>query len=72
MYEVGVSDDDPDTVFVSELWVSAEAHRASLQLESVRSTIAEARPLLSGVMSGHQFDVSGSPWHGADGDAPAP
>lgn len=72
MYEVGVSDDDPDTVFVSELWVSAEAHRASLQLESVRSAIAEARPLLSGVMSGHQFDVSGSPLHGADGDAPAP
>jgi quinol monooxygenase YgiN len=32
LYEVGVSDDEPDTVFVAELWSSAEAHRASLEL----------------------------------------
>lgn len=31
-YEVGVSDDDVDTVFVVELWESAEAHQASLAL----------------------------------------
>jgi quinol monooxygenase YgiN len=27
-YEVGVNDDDPDTVFVVELWESEEAHRS--------------------------------------------
>ncbi|MFD5868728.1 putative quinol monooxygenase [Corynebacterium sp. NPDC060344] len=71
-YEVGAADDAPDTVFVSELWVSAEAHQASLQLESVRSAIAEAMPLLSGTMSGHQFHVSGSPLRGAgDTDTPS-
>ncbi len=61
LYEVGVNDDAPDTVFVSELWESAEAHLASLQLDSVRAAIAEAMPLLSGEMGGSQFTVVGSP-----------
>lgn len=61
VYEVGVSDDDPDTVFVVELWTSAEAHRASLELPSVRQAIADARPLLSGKFGGHRFEVVGSP-----------
>ncbi len=29
-YEVGINDDEPNTVFVVELWDSAEAHQASL------------------------------------------
>lgn len=61
LYEVGVNDDDPDAVFVSELWESAEAHAASLRLDSVRASIAEAMPLLSGDMGGYRFDVIGSP-----------
>lgn len=61
LYEVGTNDDDPDAVFVVELWVSAEAHQASLQLDSVRAAIAEAMPLLSGQMSGNRFSVAGSP-----------
>ena len=52
---------NPDRVFVSELWESAKAHQASLQLESVRAAIAEAMPLLSGEMSGSRFNVIGSP-----------
>lgn len=59
-YEVGVSD-EPDTVFVTELWTSAEAHRASLQLPEVQAAIAAARPLLSGEFGGFAFDVVGSP-----------
>jgi quinol monooxygenase YgiN len=61
LYEVGVNDEAPDTVFVSELWESPEAHQASLQLDSVRAAIAEAMPLLSGEMGGNQFTVLGSP-----------
>lgn len=61
LYEVGINDEEPDTVFVAELWESAEAHRESLQLESVRAAIAEAMPLLSGEMGGHRFEVVGSP-----------
>lgn len=61
LYEVGISDDEPDTVYVMELWDSPDAHAASLRLESVRAAIAEAMPLLSGEMSGHRFTVVGSP-----------
>ena len=60
-YEVGVSDEHPDTVFVSELWESAEAHQLSLQLASVQAAIKEAMPLLSGEMDGYRFEVVGSP-----------
>lgn len=61
LYEVGTSQDEPDTVFVMELWISANAHQQSLQLTSVRQAIAEAMPLLSGEMSGFQYNVDGSP-----------
>lgn len=61
LYEVGVNEVEPDTVFIAEVWTSAEAHRASLQLDSVRAAIAEAMPLLSGEMGGSQFSVVGSP-----------
>ena len=60
-YEVGVSDEDPDTVFVVELWDSAEAHQASLALPEVQVSIATARPLLSGAFGGFRFNVVGSP-----------
>ena len=61
LYEVGINDDFPDTVFVAELWVSEDAHQASLQLDSVRAAIGKAMPLLSGEMDGTRFTVLGSP-----------
>lgn len=61
LYEVGTSEEQPDTVFVTELWTSSETHQESLQLPSVREAIAEAMPLLTGEMSGFQYEVSGSP-----------
>lgn len=61
LYEVGADDDEPDTVFVIELWESEDAHRASLALPEVQDSIAAARPLLSGVFGGFRFDVVGSP-----------
>ncbi|MFK4808439.1 putative quinol monooxygenase [Microbacterium sp. ZW CA_36] len=71
LYEVGVNDADPDTVFVVELWESAEAHRASLALPEVQASIADARALLSGHFGGFRFDVIGSPLRD-DGTAQAP
>lgn len=64
LYEVGVNDDDPDVVHVMELWVSADAHRASLAHADIRACIEAARPLLSGEFGGYQFDVKGSPLRG--------
>lgn len=53
LYLLNVADDDPAGVFVYELWDSAEAHRASLEVEAVRATISRAMPLLLGPPSGH-------------------
>jgi quinol monooxygenase YgiN len=61
LYEVGVNDEQPDTVYVVELWVSATAHQESLRLPEVQQAIAEARPMLSGQFGGFRFDVVGSP-----------
>ncbi len=61
LYQVGVSDDDPDGIHIVELWTSQEAHRQSLQLESVRASIKEAMPMISGAPTGHGFTVVGSP-----------
>jgi quinol monooxygenase YgiN len=63
VYEVGTNEDEPDTVFVIELWKDAAAHEASLALPEVRASIAQARPLLSGVFGGFRFEVAGSPLH---------
>lgn len=60
-YEVGASADDPDTVFVVELWESAAAHQASLTLPEVQAAIAQARPILNGEFGGFRFNVVGSP-----------
>src|SRR5699024_11536950 len=60
-YEVGINIAEPDTVFVTELWESAEAHQQSLELPSVKAAIAEAMPLLTGQMGGYQYTVVGSP-----------
>lgn len=61
LYEVRVSEDHPNTVFVAELWISSDAHRASLELPEVRAAIETARPLLSGEFGGFAFTVVGSP-----------
>jgi quinol monooxygenase YgiN len=60
-YEVGVNDDDPETVFVVEIWESQEEHRRSLDHPQVQASIAAARPILSGDFGGFRFDVVGSP-----------
>ncbi len=61
LYEVGVSAEVPDSVFVVELWTDDAAHRGSLGLPEVQAAIAAARPLLSGEFGGFRFEVVGSP-----------
>lgn len=60
-YEVGTNDEQPDTVFVVEIWDSAAAHQASLRHPDVIAAIADARPLLNGQFDGFRFVVAGSP-----------
>jgi len=59
LYIVKVSDERPDVVWVTEVWASAEAHRASLRLDSVRRAIADATPLLTGEFDSMEFEVMG-------------
>ncbi len=45
-YVVAEDVSDPDALWIMEVWVSEDAHRASLQLPSVRGAIARGRPLI--------------------------
>lgn len=63
LYAVGVSDSDKDgdkdLVWVNEIWVSKEAHAASLQLPEVKAAIAKTMPLLTGEFTGQEVDIVG-------------
>lgn len=48
LYLVHVSATAPDTIWVTEVWESAEAHRASLALDGSQAAIQRARPLIAG------------------------
>lgn len=47
-YVVAEDAEDSSVVWVTEVWESADAHRASLDLEQVKAGIALARPVLIG------------------------
>lgn len=44
---VSLSQDHPDVVWVTQVWTSREARRASLGLPTVKRALAEAMPLLT-------------------------
>jgi quinol monooxygenase YgiN len=47
-YVIARSPDDPDAIWVTEVWESREAHAASLTLDSVKAAIERGRPLIAG------------------------
>ena len=51
-YIVAEDASDPDGIWITEVWDNEASHKASLQLDSVRSAIAKARPIIAG------FDMS--------------
>lgn len=60
LYYIGMEPGQPDTVWISEVWDSKEAHDASLQDERVRALIRRAMPLLAGPPApGRQLDILG-------------
>lgn len=48
IYLIGKDQNDPDSVWVTEVWDSKEDHDNSLKAEGVRALIARAMPLLGG------------------------
>ncbi|ACG78011.1 conserved hypothetical protein [Phenylobacterium zucineum HLK1] len=61
-YIVAKDPADPDSIWITEAWDSAESHRASLKLPSVQAAIAEARPLIAGF--GERFETEPVGGHG--------
>jgi quinol monooxygenase YgiN len=59
LYVVGLSDADPDVVWVSEVWDSKEHHEASLQLPEVKGAISKAMPLLTGEFTRQELTIVG-------------
>src|SRR3954470_24788669 len=47
-YVVAEDPDDADALWVTEVWVDAAAHKASLGLPTVQAAIANRRPLIAG------------------------
>lgn len=46
---------NPDAIWITETWDSAESHKASLQLAAVQKAIAKARPIIAGF--GERFET---------------
>jgi len=49
LYIVNVVPDEPDAIWVTELWASEQAHARSLQREDVRALIQRGMPLIAGM-----------------------
>lgn len=59
VYAVCTAPDDGDAVWVTEIWDSAQAHDASLQLPETRAAIARAMPMLTGEFTRRELTVAG-------------
>lgn len=46
-YVVAKDRKDKNAVWITEVWDSAESHKASLQLPAVKAAIAKGRPLIA-------------------------
>lgn len=50
-YIVAADPADPDAIWITEAWVDAASHKASLGLPSVQAAIQKARPIIAGMES---------------------
>jgi quinol monooxygenase YgiN len=49
IYLVNISENEPDCVYVYEVWSDANAHQASLALEATQTLISKAKPIITGM-----------------------
>jgi quinol monooxygenase YgiN len=47
-YVIATDPADADALWITEVWDTAESHKASLKLPQVQAVIARARPLIAG------------------------
>lgn len=68
LYLVNRAADDPDTIWVTEVWSDQDALDASLSGEETRELIAQARPLIAAM---EMIELEPLGGHGLDGAAAA-
>jgi quinol monooxygenase YgiN len=49
IYLVNISNDEPNSVLVYEVWSNENAHQASLSLEATQTLINRAKPIITGM-----------------------
>lgn len=49
IYLVNISENEPSSVFVYEVWANEDAHKASLSLEATQTLISRAKPIITGM-----------------------
>lgn len=49
IYLVNISEDEPNSVYVYEVWSNENAHQASLNLEATQKLIKHAKPIITGM-----------------------
>ena len=54
-YVIAEDMNNPESIWVTEVWIDKEHHAASLNLPSVQSAIAKGRPMIAGF--GHRFET---------------
>jgi quinol monooxygenase YgiN len=59
LYIVGMDHEDKDSVYVYEVWESAEAHKASLSLPVFQKLITSARPIIKEMTSYPELKIYG-------------
>ncbi|MCD5322163.1 MULTISPECIES: putative quinol monooxygenase [Pontibacillus] len=49
IYLVNISESEPNSVYVYEVWSDENAHQASLTLEATKTLIERAKPIITGM-----------------------
>jgi quinol monooxygenase YgiN len=63
-YVVAKDPEDPDAIWITEVWESRESHAASLTLPSVQEAITKGRSLIAGF--GERFETEPVGGHGLE------
>lgn len=59
IYLININDEEPNSIWVTEVWENEEAHKTSLSNENVRGLIMKGRPLIAGMERLNTFEVLG-------------
>ena len=59
VYAISADIDDANGIWITEIWESEAAHRASLQLPAVQDAIAAGKPMIAGFGDRHVIDPRG-------------